>query len=99
MPRYLISIACVAIGTLIAQSSDAPDWQATAGGKMAFEVASVKLAKPGIFVQPNMFLDNGSAKPAGGLFRGSWPLAGYIYFAYKLDHTQMEAALAQLPKW
>jgi uncharacterized protein (TIGR03435 family) len=66
---------------------------------MAFEVASVKLTKPGIFVQPNMFLDNGNAKPAGGLFRGSWPLALYIHFAYKLDQGQHDAVSAKLPKW
>lgn len=66
---------------------------------MAFEVASVKRATPGTFIQPNMFLDNGSAKPAGGLFRGSWPVAGYIHFAWKLDHGQDEAVSAQLPKW
>jgi len=66
---------------------------------MAFEVVSVKLAKPGIFVQPNMFLDNGNAKPAGGLFRGSWPLASYIDFAYKLDQGQHDAVSAQFPKW
>lgn len=66
---------------------------------MAFDVASVKPTAPGNFVQPNMFLDNGNAKPAGGLFRGSWPLAGYISFAYKLDQGQHDAVTAQLPKW
>lgn len=66
---------------------------------MAFEVVSVKLAKPGIFVQPNMFLDNGDAKPPGGMLRGNWPLLFYINFAYKLDLGQAEAMPAQLPKW
>ena len=64
---------------------------------MAFEVASVKLAKPGTFTMPTFFLTRDDAKPPGGRFSGSWPLAGYIWFAYKLEPFQ--DVRAQLPKW
>jgi bla regulator protein blaR1 len=65
---------------------------------MAFDVASIKLAKPGTFTMPTIFLDQGDAKPPGGHFLGSWPLTGYIWFAYKLDTFQSDLR-AQLPKW
>ncbi len=67
---------------------------------MAFEVASVRLAKPGAFTQPTFFLDLGTAKPPGGHFSDSFPLWGYIGFAYKLDLDRSQEMLrAQLPKW
>ncbi len=91
--------ACLAIAALQAQSPDGTDWEKAAGGKMAFEVASVKLAKPGTFTMPSFFLDVGDAKPPGGHFSGSWPLALYISFAYKLESFQFEPMRAQLPKW
>jgi hypothetical protein len=40
----LLSLAYVMIAVLAAQTPG--DWQTAAGGKMAFEVASIKLAKP-----------------------------------------------------
>jgi bla regulator protein BlaR1 len=82
-----------------AQSPSVPDWQTAAGGKMAFEVASIKLAKPGTFTPITFFLDSGDAKPPGGRFSGSFPLAAYIGFAYKLDGPDIKAMSAQLPKW
>ncbi len=66
---------------------------------MAFEVASIRLAKPGTFKLPTFFLDRGDAKPPGGRFSGSFPLGAYIGFAYKLDPFQEEPMRAQLPKW
>ena len=65
---------------------------------MAFDVASIKLAKPGTFTMPTFFLDQGDVKPPGGHFLGSWPLSGYIWFAYKLNTFQSDLS-AQLPKW
>jgi bla regulator protein blaR1 len=94
----LLSFAFVVIAVVAAQTPGDPDWQTAAGGKMAFEVASVKFAKPGTFTMPTFFLDQGDAKPPGGHFLGSWPLAGYIWFAYKLDTFQSDLR-AQLPKW
>jgi hypothetical protein len=43
-----------------ARSSDAavPDWENAAGGKMEFEVASIRLSKPGTYTPPNFTLDS-----------------------------------------
>ena len=93
------------------QSPAEAPWQTAAGGKMAFEVASVKLAQPGSFRSPSFPLDAGDAfaamvdgrlgQPAGDRFSASMPLAVYITFAYKLMLTQdqIEFMLAHLPKW
>jgi uncharacterized protein (TIGR03435 family) len=91
------SAVCIAIGGLYAQSPDVPDWQTAAGGKMAFEVASVKPTKE--FKIPAFPLDSGDAKTPGGRFSMSFPLSAYISFAYKLSPSEMRtAALEQLPK-
>ena len=96
----LLSIAYVVIAVLAAQTPSDPDWQIAAGGKMAFEVASVKLAKPGTFAPPTFFLDLGDAKPRGGRFSYSFPIWGYIGFAYKIDLLPSQEMLApHLPKW
>jgi hypothetical protein len=92
-------LQCLTIGTLVAQSPDTPDWQTAAGGKMAFEVASVKLATPGTFVMPTFWLDNGDGKPPGGRFRASFPLAFYISFAWKLVGVELKTMSEHLPKW
>jgi bla regulator protein blaR1 len=87
----------MAIGTIEAQSPDAPDWQSAAGGKMAFEVASVRLAKSPRL--PSFPLNNGDGKPLGGRFSASFSLPAYIAFAFKLDPFDFKAMSAQLPKW
>lgn len=93
-------LAPVAIAVLAAQTPGEPDWQTAAGGKMAFEVASVKPAKPGTFTLPTFWLNNGDGKPPGGRFSGSFPLPIYISFAWKLNTPQgFEELRAQLPKW
>jgi bla regulator protein BlaR1 len=90
-------------GTVLAQ-----EWQVAAGGKMAFEVASVKPSPPGAFRPPNFPLDPGPAfvgvrtgEPPRGRFSADFPLIVYITFAYKLSLTpdQRDAMLAHLPKW
>ena len=93
----LRSAACVAIGGLQAQSPDVSDWQKAAGGKMAFEVASVKPTKTPRL--PSFPLNNGDAKPPGGRFSASFSLAIYITFAYKLEPFDFKEMSAQLPKW
>ncbi len=86
--------------------AQAADWQTDAGGKMAFDVASVKPAKT--FTPPNFPLDTGDAfsnmqtnLAPGGRFSATFPLQTYITFAYKLWVTQEELAAmtAHLPKW
>ncbi|HEX4228152.1 MAG TPA: TIGR03435 family protein [Bryobacteraceae bacterium] len=83
-----------------AQPQRDSDWQAAAGGKMAFEVASVKLDK-GPFRSPNFPLDNGNAFTPGDRFSADFPLLTYVQFAYKvrLSPQQRESMLAHLPKW
>jgi bla regulator protein BlaR1 len=91
----LLSLAYVVTADLAAQTP--PEWQTAAGGKMAFEVASVKLAKSPRF--PGFPLNNADAKPPGGRFSASFSLPAYIGFAYKLDGFQWKEMSAQLPKW
>jgi len=89
-------------------SSEVPQWQTAAGGHMAFEVASVKILKPGSRGRaPTFALDNGdgfrtdSGENPHGRLSVSWILPVYISFAYKLSLTpdQRHAMLARLPKW
>ncbi len=84
-----------------AQAPAAPQWQIAAGGKMAFDVASVK-PDPGPFRPPNFPLDPGDAyRPVGGRFSADFPLTTYITFAYKLSLTpdQRQSLVAHLPNW
>jgi uncharacterized protein (TIGR03435 family) len=100
--RLPFAIACMAIAAATAQSQDVPQWQIAAGGKMAFEVASIKQSKPGTFRPPNFPLDVGDAYASvGGRFSADFALPSYIRFAYKLSLTQdqMQSLLAGLPKW
>ena len=80
-----------------------PDWQKAAGGKMAFDVASVTrktTARP-YPIGSNFPLGPGDVYvPNGGLFKAAnLPLTAYIGFAYKVTENQEEALLSQLPKW
>ena len=94
---------------ILAQSaSGVPPWQTAAGGRMAFEVASVKPLKPGSrFRGPNFALDNGdgfrtdSGENPHGRLSVAWVVPVYISFAYKLSLTPdlRHAMLARLPKW
>ena len=93
----LLSLVYVVIAVLAAQTPGDPDWQKAAGGKMAFDVASVKLTK--LFRPPSYPLNSGYAKPPGGRFSASFWLGAYILFAYKLDAFQAKEISSQLPKW
>lgn len=98
----LLSTALMAIGVTAAQSPSVPDWQTAAGGKRAFEVASVKL-DGGPFRPPNFPLDNGNSFTPGSRFSADFPLLTYIQFAYKVRFSQQQResilAHARLPKW
>jgi bla regulator protein blaR1 len=83
-----------------AQSQAQLDWQRAAGGKMSFEVASIRPTSS--FTPPDFPLSaDNSYRPTGGLFRASFPLATYIEFAYKLSLSpdQRKSLLSGLPKW
>lgn len=99
-------IVLIVIATLNApdiRAQDVADWQAAAGGKMTFDVASVKLAKGDATPTPPSFpLNAGEAySSTGGYFRASFPLLVYIEFAYKILPIAVEERemLAHAPRW
>ncbi len=97
-------IAPVLVGILNApaiRAQDASSWQKAAGGKMSFEVGSVKL-NTGAFVSPAFALNAGDEfRPTGGYFRADFPLTVYIEFAFKIWPTaeQTREVRAHLPGW
>jgi uncharacterized protein (TIGR03435 family) len=101
----LVVFGLVSVPRVRAQSP-APEWQTAAGGKMAFDVASVKQNKSGQFPSgdaptTNVLLGPGDIySPNGGLLSvKNYPLTSYIQFAYKLPANQMLSLYPQLPKW
>jgi bla regulator protein BlaR1 len=98
----LISHHAFAQAAAASATSQPPAWQTAAGGKMEFEVASIRLGDSTKFVPPNFALNiDDTPIPAGGRFTADFPLPAYIEFAYKLMLTREErdAMLAHLPKW
>jgi bla regulator protein blaR1 len=100
--RSAAGMAALVVSTMAPalRSQQVADWQTAAGGKLAFEVASVKLSK-GAFLPPNVPLNSGDGYSAtGGYFRADFPLSVYIEFAYKIWPTpQSREMFAHLPKW
>jgi uncharacterized protein (TIGR03435 family) len=99
----MICISFLAVTLARAQSS-ATDWEKAAGGKMKFDVASIKpdVTPPG----PNTVYRNmplgpeDKFIPTGGLFSArNLPVIQYMIFAYKLTAYQWQSAQSQLPKW
>jgi len=103
-PLLFVSAGFLAATISVAGFTQSPNehaWEKAAGGKMAFEVASVRL-NPGP-PQPSSFRlspDDAYAN-TGGLLNADSPLGNYIEFAYKIQPTreQWEAMYAHLPKW
>jgi len=85
-------MATFAIALLIAMAQTV-DWQTAAGGKMAFEVASVKL-DTGEFRPPKFPLDNGNAYTPVSQFSADFPLITYIQFASKPSLPTTKASVA-----
>lgn len=84
------------------QTLAANQWETAAGGKMAFDVASVKQDKSTAKPVSNVKLNNArnAYPPNGGVFTATnWPLATYITFAYKLSDQQMYVMSRSLPDW
>ncbi len=100
-----VGIGIVNAPAMSAQTATAtmPQWQIAAGGRMAFEVASIRQRAPGAqFTPPNFPLSNENAyADTGGRFIANFPLVVYITFAYKLELTreQRQAMVAHLPNW
>jgi bla regulator protein blaR1 len=77
-----------------------PQWQMAAGGKMTFEVASIRPSKPDTFTPPNFALSSDDSHiSTGGIFTADFPVATYIEFAYKLNPDQGKLMRTSLPKW
>ena len=75
---YVIWIGTIVLLPVLAQSPTA-DWQAGAGGKLNFDVASVKKLPPGSVHPPNFPLDPGDSYIAtGGRFSAGVSVPVYI---------------------
>jgi len=109
MGALVLSLAVITLSAPRCLAQDATDGQVKAGGKISFDVASVKLSKiPAVVTvgpnqapprPPTFSLGPDDAKPAGGRFFARFPLGAFIQFAYKLAPFQTAAALANAPKW
>jgi uncharacterized protein (TIGR03435 family) len=108
----VVGVACVflALGvanlSVVRAQSATADWEKAAGGKMSFDVASVKqnssgYPPEGVPPRSNFPLDSGNGYSLnGGLFAATnWPLYSYVGFAYKLTPTALRDLRRQLPKW
>ncbi len=103
------SLAAIAVSLILlkAQAQSAPrtaqpipEWQSAAGGKMEFEVASIRPAAPGTHSHSNLDLSpDDTTVPNGGRFSAVGAVGMYIQFAYKLSVFQDQAAFNQMPKW
>lgn len=93
--------AVVAASALPAQEAVVPDWQTKAGGKMEFEVASIREDK-GPFETPSFALsaDDWFREP-NGRFHADFAVVTYITFAYKLwvPSEELDVMLAHAPVW
>ena len=93
----------ILIGTLSivrAQYRTDSDWETKAGGKLSFEVASVKIDDTRR--RSSFPLDASDVYAStGGRLSANFPLLTYISFAYKLSTIpeQYQALVARLPKW
>jgi uncharacterized protein (TIGR03435 family) len=86
---------------LHAQSTDT-DWEKAAGGKMAFEVASVKRSPPGTEGSRSNFpltLGSSNFASVGSLMSVNLPLRVLIGFAFKLSAGQTHFLISGLPPW
>jgi uncharacterized protein (TIGR03435 family) len=94
----VIAAAAMAVATLDLRTQTVPAWQTAAGGKMAFEVASVREDLSGKWVPPPFSFDaDDDFKDTGGLFTADANVATYVSFAYKLPIQYN--LLTGLPDW
>ncbi len=97
-----IILAGSAVRRVSAQSTT-PDWEKAAGGKMSFDVASVKQNLSGLNGPVTYNVPYGSQNlftPTGGLYSATnLPLYIYIKFAYKVTPNQEHVLIREVPKW
>ena len=77
------------------------NWQTAAGGKMSFEVASIRESPDSVHTMNFRWDDEAPFTPNGGYFSARNFLVNYIEFAYKLPLTDEEEGtlLQHLPRW
>jgi uncharacterized protein (TIGR03435 family) len=77
------------------------DWQTAAGGRMSFEVASIRESPDTVHTMNFRWDDEAPFTPNGGYFSARNSLVNYIEFAYKYPLTDEaeNALLAHQPKW
>ncbi len=102
----VVGILCIGIAAQIGAQAQSENWEKAAGGKMAFDVASVKrdlepYPPDGSAPHSNFPLDSSEAYSTnGGLFIATkWPLYVFIGFAYKTTTYENGRMKQQLPKW
>jgi uncharacterized protein (TIGR03435 family) len=89
-------------GTPVTRAAKDPDWQTSAGGKMEFDVVSIRPIKPDEFMPPTFDMTAGKNwSPNVGIFKADFPVLIYIAFAYKLFPTsaETESLLLNQPLW
>lgn len=102
---FLLAVSTVILAAVVSlpcasAQSGISDWEKAAGGKMSFDVASVKPNTGGLLTQPSIPLDNSDVYPRNTtVFSASVPLVFYISFAYKLPAYERDGVTSQLPKW
>jgi Protein of unknown function (DUF3738) len=80
----IVSVVAAAIPQSEGQTSSMPQWQTAAGGKMQFDVASVKPTQSAGRPATNVPLLGDVYAPTGGLFSATnTPLMNYLRFAFK----------------
>jgi bla regulator protein blaR1 len=91
----------IVAGPRVQAQSPTTDWQAAAGGKQTFDVASVKPNISSDRAHANFALDPWDSYPAAGglLSVTNFPLSDYISFAFKLPPSQDPSLRSQMPKW
>ncbi len=98
----LIVIAMPLASALAQAPKETLDGQKAAGGKIAFEVATIKPAESGKRIAANIGLNvDDEPIPSGGRLLVQGTLPALIEFAYKIMPTreQQDAMLAHQPKW
>lgn len=108
-PIIVVPMMIVALSIPVVRAQNARDWQTAAGGKMTFEVASIKPSGPDTRPRQNFqldptesFQDVRTGERPNGRFSAISGLSTYVRFAYKLrltSITQLEALTSHLPKW
>jgi uncharacterized protein (TIGR03435 family) len=102
----IAALACIAVllATLdsrLVRAQSADDWEKAAGGKMSFDVASVKQDKGDVPGQSNIPLFSGNVFPPNGgrLSITNLPVFNFIVFAFKVSGSEGRELSRQLPDW